>query len=157
MNARQELQQARSGDVDPEIHRVRDDEAWKPHLIENVMLQVGRNVSETHDRSFFVCFGQYRREMLKDIQGDRTRLADVQVPHVFPRPAAGFPGNDLEPGEVNVAWFEKLEVLLGKILTNDSHQIHRAVEACRHASIRRGTSQQVSMFLKRGLNVIEGN
>ena len=85
------------------------------------MLQVGLNVSEQHDRRSFVCFGQYRREMLEDIQGDRTRLADVQVPHVFPRPAAGFPGDYLEAGEVNVALFEEVDVLLGKILTNDSH------------------------------------
>ena len=62
--------------------------------------------------------------MLEDIQRDRARLADVQVPHVFARPAEGLPGNNLKAGKVNIALPEEFDVFLWKILANDSHEIH---------------------------------
>ena len=95
--------------------------------------------------------------MLEDIQCDRTRLANIQVPHVFARPAEGFSGNNLQAGKVDIALLEEFDVFVWKILADDSHEVHGAVEACGHASIRGGASQEVLMLLERGLDVIEGD
>lgn len=45
------------GDVDPEVHRIRDDEARLADLVENMVLEVGRDVGKEDNRSLTVGFG----------------------------------------------------------------------------------------------------
>ena len=121
------------------------------------MLQVWGDVAEKDDGGFLVFRWQCRSEMFEDVQSDRSRLASVQIPHVFTRPAKGLARSDFQSGEIDIAPLEEFYVLAGKILSDNPHQVHRTVEAGGDRSIRSRASQHFAVLLERGLDIIEGD
>ena len=94
--------------------------------------------------------------MLKNIQLHRAGLPGVHVPHVFSRPAKGLSRNNLQPVEVDAAAFQKLDVLLGKILTDNSDQVDRTEIRCCDSPVGGRAAQEIGMLLHLSLDVVEG-
>ena len=143
------------GDVDPEVHRIRNDEAGLADLVEDMVLKVRRDVCQENDWSLAVAFGQGGCEGLENIQLHRAGLSGVHVPHVFARPAEGFPGNDLEAGEIDLAIAEKFDMLLREILADDADEADGREVRCGNGAVGSGATEEIFVFGELGFDVIQ--
>src|SRR5438132_3301474 len=85
------------------------------------------------------------------------RTPFVHVGFVFARPAECFSFCDLEPSEIDLPFTKKVEVMLGKIRSNDSDEIDWLKKAGAYCGIRRGAAQQVGMFFGLCFDAIQRN
>ena len=143
------------GDVDPEVHRVRDHEARLADLIEDMVLKVGRDVGQKDDWSLAVAVGQGGGEGLENIQLHGAGLTGVHVPHVFPGPAEGFAWNDLEAGEVDLAIAEKFDMFLREILADDANEADGREIRCGDGAVGSGATEEIFVFGELGFDVIQ--
>ena len=142
------------GDVDPEIHRVGDNEVGADQLVQHMVLKGRSDVAEEDHSRRAIRLGKIGSEVLEDIQLHRAGLALIHVPHVFAGPPEGFPRNNLQSSQINVPALEELDVLFWKVIPDDSHQIHRRKEARSDGSVGCGTAKQIGPFLDRGFDGI---
>ncbi len=143
------------GDVDPEIHRVGDDEFRARHLVEDVALQTRADVREEDVRRGVVSGGKRRGEVLEDVQLDAAGFAGVEIPHVFARPTEGFALRDLQAGEVDVAALEILEVRWWEVVADDADHVHRREKARTDRRVRSGAAEEIGVLFHRSFDGIE--
>ncbi len=143
------------GDIDPKIHGISNHEAGLVDLIEDVVLQIGGDICQQDDAWIFVAFGEIGGEVFENIQGHRTGLPGVHVPHVFAGPAECLPGNSLETFEIDTTLAEEIDVFTGKVLANDANEVHWAEIGGRDSSVGSGATEQVLMLGELGFDVIE--
>ena len=143
------------GDVDPEVHRIRDDEARLADLVEHMVLEVWRDVGQEDDRGLAVGLGEGGGEGLENIQLHRAGLARVHVPHVFAGPAEGFSGNNLQAFEVDAAAAEEVDVLLREILADDADEAYRRETRCGNGAVGSGAAEEVFVFGELSFDVIQ--
>ena len=144
-------------DVDPEIHGVCDDKSWRRDLVEDVVLQIGRNVGEEDDGWGAVGFRQNGGEMLEDVEFHGAGFASVHVPHVFTRPAKGFARDDLESVEIDLAAFEKFDVFFWEIFADDTDEEDGAEIGSGDRAVGCRTAEKVEVLGERGFDVIQRN
>ena len=134
------------GDVDPEIHRVGDDEPGPGHLVEDMTLQARGNIGKQDIFGVIISRRQRGCEMFKYIELDAAGRARVEVGVVFPGPAKGFAGGDLQPAKVDLAAAEKFHVRFREILADDAHEVDAGEEARADGGIGSRAAEQIGVF-----------
>ena len=145
------------GDVDPEIHRIRDHKSRLGDLVQNMVLEIGSDVRQKNKGGIVVFLRQCGREMLEDIERDGQRLAGIHVPHVFAGPTEGLTGNDLKTLQIDAAIAKEVDVLFREILTHDADQIHRTEIRSGNRTVGSGATQQVFVLSELRFDVIQPN
>ena len=151
----EEVEQGGLGDVDPEVHRVGDDELRFVHLVEHLQLQIGRDIGQEDEVTRFEMVRKLRGEGLEDIEGDRAGFAGVHVPHVFAGPAEGFPRGTLHAFEVDPALLEEVPVVGREVVAHDSHEIDRGKVTGGDGGVGRGAAEKIETFLDGSFDVVE--
>jgi len=96
VHAFEERDQIVPRDFNPQIHRIGDDEFWGIDLIQHMRLERRGDICEQHKGSGAIARRKIGGKVLKHIELHRSRYPSVQIPHVFARPAEGFPRHDLQ-------------------------------------------------------------
>ncbi len=84
-------------------------------------------------------------------------LTSVHILGVFTGPTEGFAIGKLHAVEIDVAGFEKFEVLLGKVFADDTDQVHRREKAGGDGGKGRRTAKKIFMLFFLSFDVVEGN
>ena len=103
VDAFEDIEEPGSGDIDPEVHAIGDDEWGGGALVENGELVVRAHVGEEDDAGAGGVGGEPRVEFLEDIDGDVERLAVVHVVVVATGPAEGATFDGVDVGGVDAA------------------------------------------------------
>src|SRR5437660_11805673 len=88
-------------------------------------LQSWRDVGQQCKISLAIRLGQVRLKIFEDVERDRARLARVQVPRIFARPAKSFSLDPLHARAVDLSRFPKIKLGLRKIAPDDTDEFHR--------------------------------
>src|SRR5438552_3845151 len=97
-----------------------------------MLLEGGSDVREQHKWSVLVRLGQGGSEGFEDAKLGQECAAIVHVGLVFTRPMKCFPGQDLQPIEIDAMAFVKLNVTFREIFSDNADQFHRAEKAGGH-------------------------
>ena len=151
----EEVEQRGLGDIDPEVHCVGDDKLRFFHLVEDLQLQVGRDVGEEDKVVRLEVVRKLRGEGLEDIEGDRAGFAGVHVPHVFSGPAEGFARGTLHAFEVDAAALEEVPVVGRKIFADDGHEIDRREVTGGDGGVGSRAAEKIETFLDGSFDVVE--
>ena len=143
------------GNVNPEVHRVGDDELGFLHLAEHLQLQFGGDVGQENKVARFVMVGKGRREGFDNIERDRAGLAGVHIPHVFAGPAEGLARIALHAFEVDAALLQKVPMVGREIFADDGHEVDRREIPGGHRGVGSRAAEKIETFLDRRFNVIE--
>src|SRR5262249_6297321 len=114
---------------DPKIHCVGNDKTRPLHLIEDMGLQLRRDVCQKDEGCSAIIWGKFGRKRLENIERDGARLTRVQVPGVFARPTKSFAIRSLNASSVDLMRLPKLEFARGKVITHYADQVHWGKEA----------------------------
>src|SRR5437016_887508 len=101
-------------------------------------------------------FWQSGRERFKNTQLRQKRPAIVHINLVFAGPMESLAGQNLKTFEINSMPVIKLNVTLGKIVTDHADELDGAEEARGHGGMAGRAAEQTRVFSFRGLDGIEG-
>ena len=155
VHALEQIEERRLGDVDPEVHRVGDDELGFGHLVEHLELQFRRDVGEEQVVGVAVMGRKLRGESFKNIERDGAGLAGVHVPHVFARPAEGFAGCALHAIEIDAAALQKIPMLGGKVFADDADEIDRGKIAGGDGGVGGRSTEEIKTLFDGSFHVVE--
>ena len=104
--------------LDPQVHRIDDDEARVNDLVENPKLDARIGVPEKYEGLGYGVLGHPGVEGLEHIEIDERGFAHVHVLGIAPAPAKGKAIGGLETAEINVALGQQFAVRRRKIAAN---------------------------------------
>ena len=151
----EKLEQVRQGDVQPEVHGVRDGKFWAAHLVEHVALHDRGKIGEQDKRRIAVAGGQGGHEGFEHAKFGCKRTAVVHVHFVLAGPVEGLAGGKFEAGEVNSMMPVKLEVAFGKVGADDAHEIDGGEEAGRDGGVAGRAAEQAGILGLGGLDGVQ--
>jgi hypothetical protein len=129
--------------LDPEVHRVGDDELRSLDLLENLDLQGGVDVAEQDVVGVEVRLGELGFEIGEHVELRLERDAAHEVRVVAACPAEGLARRALEPREVDVAARKGFEVARRKIVSHDRDDANGRKHRRRVGRIRRRSADHV--------------
>src|SRR6185436_7354402 len=131
----QKLEQILQSDVQPKVHGVGSDEFGALHLVEDMMLQARSNICQEDKGGVLMGLRQSGSKRFKHPQFSNEGAPIVHVQFVLSGPMKGFAGQNLQAFEIDAMAFVKLQIALGKIVTNDADEIDRAKKARGHCGV----------------------
>ena len=155
VDALDEVHEVFQGDVQPEVHRVGDDEPGFVHLVEDVVLERRGDVGEEDEGRLLVLLGKVRGELLEHAQLGGERAAVVHVDLVFAGPVEGLARLDLEARQVDAVLLVERDILLGEILADHAHEVDRGEEAGRDGGVAGRAAEEPGIFGRGGLDGVE--
>lgn len=160
----EDIVQPIAGDVDPEVHRVGDDEGrgccGMPggKLLHDLHLVLGRHVGQDHDRAAAQGFRDSDLPVLEDIDGDLVGGAVVHVLVVLSGPGEGGAFGAFDAFEADAVALEHVEVLGGEVMADDADQMDRAAGVGGgKGGVGGGSAEEVLRFGVRGFHVVDGD
>src|SRR5262249_30633663 len=126
----------------PVIHRVQRRDFWPLfHLLQNISLQVRRNICKEHEFRVAIFLRQLRLEFCKDIQLGCQRHALVQILGIPARPEERLADGTFESFTIDFPPTEHSRVGIGEIVTNHSYQMYWRKETGRDREVCRCPAQ----------------
>ena len=141
----QELGQLWLGDIDPQVHRVRDTQSRVRDLIEHPHLHHRVRVREEHDLRILERLRNHRRRLFQHPQIGKQGIAMIHVFVVLAAPTEGLgPTADLKPRQIQP--FERLERVhkrARKIVADGGHHPRVRIKGSSRGEVDRGPAQKI--------------
>src|SRR5206468_1286105 len=135
------LTELRQTFANPVIHGVANHQPHAPNLIQHLHLHDRVDISQKNVLRIAVAIRQLRHKTRKDVQVQLQGVAHVDVLVISPAPVKSIAPFALDSFEIDPALGKKLEVLLGKILTDDPDDTNRSKKTRRQREVGSRTAQ----------------
>src|SRR5439155_4616389 len=143
--------------LDPEIHRVHADDAFRRALIEHAELEGRVHVAEEDDVGLSVGVRQDGLEPFEYVEVGEERLAAVQVVAVLAAPAERLAPRVLEALEVDPPAGEDLHVLFVEVLADNGDEVNIGEVRGGDSKVGQGATDYIVGLAERCLNGVESN